>query len=93
MAQVEARRQAIVSAQSALDATQAGYEVGTRNIVDVLNTQNTLYSAKRNYTSARIDYILNTLRLHRVAGTLTAQDISKLDAYLMRDKPLMRFDG
>ena len=93
VAQVEARRQAIVSAQSALDATQAGYEVGTRNIVDVLNTQNTLYSAKRNYTSARIDYILNTLRLHRVAGTLTAQDISKLDAYLMRDKPLMRFDG
>jgi len=93
VAQVEARRQAIISAQSALDATQAGYEVGTRNIVDVLNVQNTLYSAKRNYTSARIDYILNTLRLHRVAGTLTASDLERLDNYLQLNQPLQRFDG
>ncbi len=93
VAQVEARRQAIVSAQSALDATQAGYEVGTRNIVDVLNVQNTLYSAKRNYTSARIDYILNTLGLHRVAGTLSTDDLTRLDQYLQRDKPLTRYNG
>ena len=41
----KARQQAIVSAQSALDATTAGYEVGTRNVVDVLNAQRILYNA------------------------------------------------
>ncbi|WP_164084392.1 TolC family protein, partial [Stenotrophomonas maltophilia] len=37
--QVQARRQAIISNQSSLEATEIGYQVGTRNIVDVLNAQ------------------------------------------------------
>lgn len=67
---VEARKQAIVSAQSALDATNAGYEVGTRNIVDVLQAQRNAFAARRDLANARYDYILNLLRLHRSAGSL-----------------------
>ena len=85
VARVKARRQAIVSSESALDATQAGYEVGTRNIVDVLNAQNTLFAAVRDYANSRYDYILNTLRLKEQAGLLSPEDVITLDSAL--DEP------
>ena len=68
--QVQARRQSIISNQSALEATEIGYQVGTRNIVDVLDTQRRLYAAVRDYNNARYDYILDNLRLKQAAGTL-----------------------
>ena len=70
VSRVMARKQSIVSSQSALDATQAGYEVGTRNIVDVLNAQNNLFAAQRDYANSRYDFIINS-RLKEVAGTFT----------------------
>ncbi|MGV8566219.1 TolC family protein, partial [Pseudomonas aeruginosa] len=66
--QVQARRQAIISNQSSLEATEIGYQVGTRNIVDVLNAQRQLYAAVRDYNNSRYDYILDTLRLKQAAG-------------------------
>ena len=81
-ARVKARKQAITSADSALKATQAGYEVGTRNIVDLLMAQRTLYRAKRNYASARYDYILSMMQLKAIAGQLSPEDLYKLDSWL-----------
>lgn len=81
-ARIKARRQAITSAQSALDATEAGYEVGTRNIVDVLISQRTLYQAQRDYANARFDYIDSMLRLREVAGQLGPGDIEQLNRWL-----------
>jgi len=82
VARVKARKQSIVSSKSALDATQAGYEVGTRNIVDVLNAQNTLFAALRDYANSRYDFITNTLRLKEQAGTLSPEDVMRLDSFL-----------
>lgn len=82
VSRVQARAQAIVSSQSALDATQAGYEVGTRNVVDVLNAQNALYAAKRDYANSRYDYVINQLRLKQQAGLLSPQDVLDLDRHL-----------
>ena len=81
-ARVKARAQSITSADSALQATQAGYEVGTRNIVDVLVAQRTLYQARRNFANARYDYILSMMRLKEVAGQLSPDDIYQLNASL-----------
>ena len=81
-ARVKAREQAITSAESALKATQAGYEVGTRNIVDVLLAQRTLFQAKRNYSNAKYDYILSMMRLKQVAGQLSPKDIFELNSWL-----------
>lgn len=78
-ARVKARKQAITSAQSALDATQAGYDVGTRNVVDVLNAQQALYRAQRDYANARYDYVINLLKLKQQAGNLNEQDILMLE--------------
>jgi outer membrane protein len=81
-ARVKARKQAITSAESALKATQAGYDVGTRNIVDVLLAQRTLFQAKRNYSNARYDYILSMMRLKQVAGQLSPEDIFEINGWL-----------
>ena len=88
VSRVEARKKSIVSSQSALDATQAGYEVGTRNVVDVLNAQNTLFIAQRDYSNSRYDYIVNMLRLKEQAGLLSPEDVYKLDSYLITPPPV-----
>src|SRR5690554_5339580 len=80
--QVQALKQAIISSQSAVEATQIGYEVGTRNIVDVLDAQRLLYAAVRNYNNARYDYILNNLRLQQTAGILSPDNLQALSAHL-----------
>ncbi len=82
IAQVEARSQAVLSAQSALEATEAGFEVGTRTIVDVLLSQRNLFQAQRNHSQARHDYILNHLTLRRTAGTLSVTDLQEVNALL-----------
>lgn len=87
VSRVAARKQSIVSSRSALDATQAGYEVGTRNVVDVLNAQNTLSLAERDYANTRYDYILDIMRLKEQAGLLSPEDINNLDAYLETPPP------
>ena len=83
--QVQARRQSIVSNQSALEATDIGYQVGTRNIVDVLDAQRRLFAAVRDYNNARYDYILDNLRLKQAAGTLNPGDLEDLQRYLKAD--------
>ena len=87
ISRVKARKQSIVSSQSALDATQAGYEVGTRNVVDVLNAQNTLFVAQRDYYNSRYDYIANMLRLKEQAGILSPDDVYRLDDVLVPPPP------
>ena len=83
--QVQARRQSIVSNQSALEATDIGYQVGTRNIVDVLDTQRRLFASVRDYNNARYDYIIDSLRLKQAAGTLNPGDLEDLQRYLKTD--------
>lgn len=89
-ARVQARKQAITSAQSALDATDAGYDAGTRNIVDVLNAQRDLYRTQRDYANARYDYIINSLRLKQAAGTITVKDINDINQWLERPAAILK---
>ena len=85
---VNARHQNIISTRSALDATEAGYEVGTRNIVDVLDAQRRLYGAMRDYTNARYDYVIDVLKLKLNAGTLSPADIIALNKWLQLPEPV-----
>jgi len=80
--EVQAFEQARISAESALEATQAGFEVGTRTIVDVLIAEQRNYQAQRDNSVARHAYILNHLRLKAVAGLLTAEDLSVVNQLL-----------
>lgn len=87
MQTLRAQRQTIVSRRSALDATRAGYDVGTRNIVEVLDAEQNYYVALRDFANARYDYVLNTLRLKQAAGTLSPQDLAELDRWLSASAP------
>ena len=75
---IKAQEQAVISAESALKATEAGFEVGTRTIVDVLDSTQALFSAKRNLSSSRYDYILAVLQLKQAAGTIKDADVSDI---------------
>ena len=79
------RQQAIISAESALNAIEAGYEVGTRNIVDVVQARQQLFAALRDYSDARYNYVIDTLELKRNAGVLTPQDIIDLNEWLAEE--------
>lgn len=86
ISRVRALKQAVASSHTALQATQAGYEVGTRTIVEVLNSQFSLYVAITNYYQSRYDYIMNALRLKQAAGSLQVQDLEQIDQWL-KDRP------
>lgn len=75
---VNALRKALESTQTAAEATEAGFKVGTRTSVDVLLALRETYRAKRDYSRARYDYLLSTLRLKQAAGVLSEKDLSTL---------------
>ncbi|VEC49361.1 Type I secretion outer membrane protein, TolC precursor [Klebsiella aerogenes] len=76
---INAYKQAVVSAQSSLDAMEAGYSVGTRTIVDVLDATTTLYNAKQQLSNARYNYLINELNIKSALGTLNEQDLVALN--------------
>ncbi|NAR20937.1 outer membrane channel protein TolC [Vibrio cholerae] len=79
---LRAYEQAVISAKSALEATEAGFDVGTRTIVDVLDATRRLYDANKNLSNARYDYILSVLQLRQAIGTLSEQDVMDVNAGL-----------
>ncbi|GAB4183787.1 MAG: TolC family outer membrane protein [Wenzhouxiangellaceae bacterium] len=80
--QVEARQQALISAQSALEATQAGFEVGTRTIVDVLLAEQRFFQAQRDYSQTRHQFIIDHLTLRQAAGVLEGSDMVDVNRLL-----------
>lgn len=80
---ISARAQAVLSARGQLDATEAGLEAGTRNIVDVVTAQRLLFQSMRDYANARYTYVINTLSLKQAAGLLSPQDIIDLNEWLV----------
>lgn len=80
---VKAFGQAVVSSQTALESTRAGFEVGTRTAVDVVAAERSLYQAKRDFARARYDYIIETLRLKKAAGSLEPDDLVAANGWLV----------
>jgi len=82
ISRVKALKQAVISNEKALESTEAGYDVGTRTTVDVLNVRRDLFRARRDYARSRYDYILNTLRLKQAAGTVSVDDLNQINQWL-----------
>jgi outer membrane protein len=83
ISEVHAFKQALISSETALKATEAGFEVGTRTAVDVIAAERALSEAKRDYARARYEYIQDTLRLKQAAGTLSGDDIGLVNQWLI----------
>lgn len=82
ISQVKALRQALSSSTTALEATEAGFAVGTRTSVDVLISLQETYAAQRDYASARYDYLINILKLKQAAGLLNIDDLAEINRWL-----------
>ena len=90
MARVTALKQAVASSQVALEATEAGYEVGTRTAVDVLEARRRLTDSQTNYARSKYDYLLNVLRLRLAAGSLDEGALTQTNALLTQPAPVSR---
>uniref|UniRef100_A0A486XS49 Type I secretion outer membrane protein, TolC n=1 Tax=Rheinheimera sp. BAL341 TaxID=1708203 RepID=A0A486XS49_9GAMM len=82
IATIRALEQAVISAESALNATEAGFEVGTRTIVDVLQSTRNLFEARRNLSGARYNYVIAILTLKQAAGNLSEDDLLAINQAL-----------
>ena len=82
IAQVKALSASVVSTEIAVEAEQAGFEVGTRTIVDVLDAQREYHSARLTYAAARYKYVLDQLRLKKAAGILSENDLGEVNRAL-----------
>lgn len=83
---INAYKQSVISAKAALEATEAGFDVGTRTIVDVLNSTRSLYSANSELANARYAYIIAQLQLKQAVGTLNEQDVLNINSGLVQTK-------
>ncbi|MFO1394528.1 MAG: TolC family outer membrane protein [Steroidobacteraceae bacterium] len=81
-ARVIALKQAVASNKTALEATEAGFEVGTRTTVDVLDARRRLFEAERDYARSRYDYLINVVNLKSSAGVLVPGDLDSINAFL-----------
>lgn len=82
ISRVLALHKAIESNAKAYEAARSGFDVGTRDIVDVLDAQRELLRARRDHARARYDYLLDTLRLKQAAGILSEDDLAQINAML-----------
>ena len=82
ISRVQALEQAVRSSLAAAEAIEAGFQVGTRTSVDVLDAQRDLFRARRDLSEARYRYVLDVLRLKRAAGTLSAEDLQIVSIWL-----------
>lgn len=93
ISKVIADKQAVVSNTSALEATQAGYTVGTQTIVDVLTQQSNLFQAQLTLVQDQYNYIISTLQLKQAAGTLSADDLAVINCWLGQELNLRAFNS
>ena len=82
LSQVKALKQALSSTLVAAKATQAGFDAGTRTAVDVLLALRETFSAQRDYSTARYEFLLNTLKLKQATGTLSEADLAAISKLL-----------
>lgn len=83
ISRIKALQQAVVSSRSALRASEAGFEVGTRTTVDVLQSRQQLFSAQTDHAQARYNYIDQLLRLKRAAGSLDKKNLEQVNGWLI----------
>ena len=82
IARVQALQQAVESSRTSLQATEAGYEVGTRTLVDVLDSRRLLIQAETNYSAAKYSYLNNLIQLRLAAGDLDRSVLEQINQWL-----------
>ena len=79
---VQADSEAVRSNQKQLESTRAAYQVGTRNMVEVLQALSDLYQSERQYSDDQYNYAVSTVLLKQYVGTLSDGDVAKINKWL-----------
>jgi outer membrane protein len=87
IAQVQALKQAVESDRIALQATEAGYQVGTKTVVDVLTTRAALLQDDTNYAQAKYGYLNGIVSLRLAAGNLDRGTVELINSWLIEPRP------
>lgn len=83
IAQIETTRAAVEAARRALAATQAGQELGTRTMTDLLLAIQNQAAAQNAYSQARHQYVLSRLLLLQAAGGVDETQLAGINALLL----------
>jgi outer membrane protein len=84
VSKIKANKQSIRSSLSSLRATKAGYEAGTRTMVDVLQAQAKLYDRQKDFATSEYDYIIQFLTLKQLTGILDVDDLTQINSWLVK---------
>jgi outer membrane protein len=82
IAQVSSAKASVDSGRKALEATRAGFDVGTQTLTNVLLAIQTLTSSESTYSQARHQFILNKLLLEQTAGTASVKNMEAINSLL-----------
>lgn len=82
ISKVKADRQTIISQRNSLESTEAQFEVGTRTMVDVVNSQQRLFEAQQQLANDQYNLINSVLTLKYLAGTLNVNDLELINSWL-----------
>jgi outer membrane protein len=81
-AQLVALASAVASSRSAVEDNKTGYRIGTRINIDVLNAEQQLYAAQREWFKARVETLMHGLRLKAAGGLLEEADLAAVNRLL-----------
>src|ERR1700689_2822774 len=90
---VQALRRPLESNATALNATESGYEAGTRTAVEVLDSRRQWIQAQTDYSRSRYDYMVNVVKLQQAAGILSEQTLTSLNRLLKNAPPGPELDS
>lgn len=79
---VKALTKAVDAQQATLELRRAAYNARLETAISVLDAERDLYSAKRDLSRAKYDYLINGLRLKALVGVLTQDDLVLVNNWL-----------
>jgi outer membrane protein len=88
-AQVEALEVAVEASQNSVESNKIGFKVGTRINPDVLNAEQQLYAAIRDLNKARVDAVMQSLKLKATTGSLDGDDLAALEKLMQPTQSAM----
>jgi len=72
-------RIAVESSKDALEATRLGYELGSRNLIDLLQAERNSSETQNRLSQAMYGFIVTSLQYKQAIGTLRPEDIVKIN--------------
>ena len=86
IAKVKADRKTLFTQTASLESTEAGFFVGTRNMVDVVGAQERLFLAQKDLAADQYGVIKVILKLKYLAGTLNVNDLEEINSWLATER-------